>query len=183
MGEIWKDIEGYEGKYQISNLGRIRSVKTQYKILKPDLYNGRGYANITLIKDDEKFKTVIHRLVAKAFIPNPKDKPIVNHINGNKLDNRADNLEWCTESENAEHAYKTGLRKGLIGEKNPFYGKRGAKSPRSRKINQFSLDGKFIKQWGSIVEAKKETGANNIGMCCKGLYEYSGNYIWRYVDE
>ena len=70
------------------------------------MYNGRGYANITLIKNGNKFKTVIHRLVAKAFIPNPENKPEVNHINGNKRDNRLDNLEWCTSSENRKHEFK-----------------------------------------------------------------------------
>lgn len=146
------------------------------------MYNGRGYANITLIKNGNKFKTVIHRLVAKAFIPNPENKPEVNHINGNKRDNRLDNLEWCTSSENRKHAFKIGLAKARKGKDNFFYGKRGKDNVRSRKVNQYSMDGKFIKQFDSIIAAKEETGANNIGACCKGIYKYSGNYIWRYAD-
>lgn len=77
------------------------------------MYNGRGYANITLIKNGNKFKTVIHRLVAKAFIPNPENKPEVNHINGNKANNNVDNLEWCTRTYNIQHAFKNGLNPSI----------------------------------------------------------------------
>lgn len=102
MKEIWKDIDGYEGLYQISNLGRVKSFRASSKfgkpqelILKPSLINS-GYAVVTLYKEKEKHKFQIHRLVAETFIPNPLCLPCVNHKDENKLNNDIENLEWCT---------------------------------------------------------------------------------------
>jgi len=120
--EIWKDIPNYEGLYQASTLGRIKRVKrynkgragckrlVNEKVLK-FLLDRRGYYySIILFKNNHKRRISIHRLVALTFITNPSNKPQVNHINGNKKDNRAINLEWCTNSENQLHAYKIGLK-------------------------------------------------------------------------
>ena len=102
MTEIWKDVKGYEERYQVSNLGRIRSVRIMGYFLK-------GYCYVVLSKNRKTQYTAIHRLVAQTFIPNPLNKPFVNHINGNPKDNRPENLEWCTQKENVEHSWRTGL--------------------------------------------------------------------------
>jgi hypothetical protein len=114
--EIFKDIPGYEGKYQASNLGKIKSLgnnaKRSEKILKASL-EGSGYEFVNLYKNTERTSLKIHRLVAITFISNPENKKTVNHINGNKLDNNVNNLEWSTYSENLRHAFKIGLNSGI----------------------------------------------------------------------
>ena len=105
--EIWKDVVGYEGLYKVSNLGRVKKPMGAYSIiLKPFV---QDYKMVSLSSNHKSRKFLVHRLVAQAFIPNPNDKEEVNHIDGNKLNNVVDNLEWCTKSENVEHAYRLGL--------------------------------------------------------------------------
>lgn len=130
MTEIWKDIGKYEGSFQVSNLGNVRSLDRvmpvkptkrnksgrrffKGKVFTPDC--SREYSRVCLYERGKGTHYSIHRLVAQAFIPNPENKPCVNHIDGNKLNNNAGNLEWCTYGENATHAYNMGLRKGLKG--------------------------------------------------------------------
>lgn len=116
--EEWRDVEGYEGLYQVSNEGRVRSLPRTIETSNRQsrTYGGRvihgcmsstGYRVVTLSK---KARSSIHRLVASAFVPNPDNKPCVNHINGDKTDNRPENLEWCSYSENEKHAYNIGLK-------------------------------------------------------------------------
>lgn len=119
-GEIWKDVVGYEGKYVISNQGNIESI---IRVIKNKLgrvsirkgkpitvrLNSFGYYDTRVCKDGMKKSAFIHRLIAEAFIPNPDNKPLVNHINGIKTDNRVENLEWCTNSENMIHAVSLNL--------------------------------------------------------------------------
>lgn len=117
MNEVWKDIKGYEGLYQVSNLGRVKSVKRNLT-LKP--CNRNRYLIVLLSKNGIKKAINVHRLVAQAFIPNPDDKRTVNHIDGNKQNNCVDNLEWCSQSENVKHAYDNKL-KVVVGERNPAH--------------------------------------------------------------
>lgn len=119
--EIWKDIKGYEGKYQISNLGNVRSLMyhnakgiRRTSLLKPAT-DRSGYFRCALSKNNILTTFKVHRLVAQAFIPNPLNLPQVNHLNGNKQDNRAENLEWASNSTNQIHAYKLGLNTGARG--------------------------------------------------------------------
>jgi hypothetical protein len=107
MTEIWKSIDEYGDKYEVSNLGRFRNKNGT--LLKPFITHG-GYLMIALCNKGTKTNIRLHRLIAKMFIPNPDCKPEVNHKNGIKTDNRAINLEWCTKSENMKHAYKNGLQ-------------------------------------------------------------------------
>jgi hypothetical protein len=114
--EIWKDVPNYEGHYQVSNLGRVKSLKSgKDKILKPK-GNGRGYLQVGLRKEGERKFFLIHRLVMLLFVGESDLE--VNHKNGIKADNRLENLEYCTRSENMTHAYSIGLKKVLKGEKN-----------------------------------------------------------------
>jgi len=120
--EIFRNIKGYEGLYQISNLGRVKSLLRKRvivrRILSPSK-GGWGYYHVTLCKNGESKNAKIHRLVALCFMSNPKNKPEINHKNGIKADNRIENLEWVTKSENELHAYKNGLKKPLKGSLNP----------------------------------------------------------------
>lgn len=120
--EIWKPLKDYEGLYEISNMGRVRSLvkkgNTKQQIKKTGIDVSTGYTNIQLTKNNKPLTKRVHRLVAEAFVPNPNNKPVVNHIDGNKRNNLASNLEWMTYSENTLHSFKNGLQKKIFGDKN-----------------------------------------------------------------
>lgn len=111
MDEIWKPVIGYEGLYEVSNLGRVKGLERQGNwrdnILTQCMIG--NYVKVSLTVNGKSQNKLVHRLVAQAFIPNPENKPEVNHKDGNKLNNCLDNLEWVTKSENIKHAYRTGL--------------------------------------------------------------------------
>ena len=116
--EEWRQVKGYEGYYEVSNLGRVKRTGNKVKrgnhiltvpirIMKP-LDNGKGYLRVKLTMKNKSRRVMLHRIIADAFIPNPESKPNINHINHDRKDNRIENLEWCTQSENVIHAVKAG---------------------------------------------------------------------------
>lgn len=195
MKEVWKDIYfiengiiyDYRGLYQVSNLGRFKSLSktiSRYngraccvnhipeKMLTPNVRN--GYLRITLYKNDKRKIFSAHKIVALIFLPNPENKPEVNHIDGKKDNNCVDNLEWVTRKENMKHAQEHDLISRRIGEKHP----------NSKKVLQYDLNGNFIKVWNSTYEIKKNLGINqvNISVCCRGINKTASGYIWKYKD-
>lgn len=118
--EVWKDIKGYGGYYRISNLGRVMSLKRGNEYLRKLTPDKDGYLKVSLSKGKKEINNFVHRLVASAFIPNDMDLPQVNHIDGNKTNNHATNLEWVTSSENNLHAHKVGLSKSKRGIESNF---------------------------------------------------------------
>lgn len=162
--ELWKDIQGYEGLYQVSNLGRVKNVK-RGRLLK-QFINDIGYFKVVLHKDKKIKNFRVHRLVADAFIQNDNNYSIVNHKNGIKTDNRAVNLEFCTQKENINHAIKQGLKNDKIP------------------VLQCDLQGNVIKKWDSMTEASEKLNIPlpSISSCCnnKKYVKTAGNYIWKY---
>ena len=169
--EVWRDIESYEGLYQVSNLGRIKS--SNRKIYSDRYKNGifvkekirknnidkYGYNYIILYKKGKNKTYKIHRLVAQAFIPNPNNYPCINHKNKIRNDNRVENLEWCDVKYNNQFS-------------------------RGKSVVQYDLRLKYIKKWNCIREAGRILNIDNrdICKCCKGKLKTAGNYIWRYAE-
>lgn len=179
--EIWKDIPEFTGHYQVSNLGRVKSLSRfcvdrhrTGALIKPD--KNANYHRVTLSKDRKPKRFSIHRLVAICFIPNPNNKPQVNHINGIKTDNRLDNLEWCTASENINHAISTGL----------YIPPSGAKNKQSKPVAMIDVNtGKVLNVFHSAVVAQKLTGVYRTGIrnCCTGRKSHAGGYKWEYLEQ
>ncbi len=187
--ETWKDIEGFNGVYQISQKGRVKTIervetvidsrgrrftrKRKGKILS-NCRRKDGYAKVSLCKGGIVKQENVHRLVAYHFIHNPDNKPEVNHIDGNKHNPHVDNLEWVTASENGKHAYREGLS---ISAKR--YGK---DNHRSRKVKQISKDG-GIKIWDSMMDAEREGySASGICRCCMGENNTHKKSRWEYIN-
>ena len=171
MEEIWRDIKGFEGYYQVSNTGNVKSLERTvrngrgYKIIPEKILegydNGNGYLYVKLCKEGKRKQYRINRLVAMAFIPNPNNLPEVNHKDKIRTNNNIENLEWCTKQYNVEYS----LAKAVIG------------------INKVSG---LILEFPSTCEASRQTGIDqgNITKCCKGKrYKSAGGFYWHYADE
>ena len=189
MIEIWKDIKGYEGLYQISNLGRVKSLKRKIKnfynyyyhkekILKLCINKKTGYVYVCLNKNNKGKVMVVHRLVAETFISNIDKLPYVNHKDENKQNNCVDNLEWCTAKYNANY----GTRNSKLYNKTSF--KKGHKPKTCKKVEKYSFDGELLGTYYSIREAavKNNFSASSIYRCCEGKIKCR-NYIWKYANE
>lgn len=138
--------------------------------------SNRGYLLCDFYKGYRRYTKNIHRLIAKAFIPNPENKPEINHKNGNKTDNRVENLEWCTRSENMKHLYS------VLGKKSPGIGRFGKLNHRSKAVAQIK-DGITIAIYDSALEATRQTGVNqgNLSACCRGERTSAGGFLWKYA--
>ena len=176
--EIWKDIDGYDGFYQVSNLGNVRSFKYgKPRVLKPHHDKKFGYARLILRRDGKSFPHTVHRLVAEAFIENPLELPVINHKDENPRNNHVSNLEWCTYQYN--NTYGT-MRERV--ESNTDYKAIGDKN--SIRVLQLDLYGQPIKEWKSATECKRMLGYDNssIAKCCRGVMDSAYGYKWQYVQ-
>lgn len=185
MREIWKPIFGYEGLYSVSNLGSVRSenriVKSKNGVLKK-LFgriliirkNRTGYNTVFLSNKGTVKNTQVHRLVAQAFIPNPENKPCVNHKNGIRHDNRVENIEWCSYSENNKYTY------AVLKRKPSMLGAFEDKNPNAKAIIQIFPDGS-IKEYSCAIRASKETNipVKNICSACRKK-QTAGGFQWQW---
>lgn len=163
--EEWRDVLGFEELYQVSNLGKVRTIKKGEAEMSQQ-ENRNGYLTVHLRNKGVERRAMVHRLVAEAFIPNPDEFRDVNHKNGNKADNRVENLEWVSHSDNMTHSFRE-LGKNV------------------RHIVQIGLDGTFIERWNSIAEAAEATGIcrTDIGACCRGERTMAGAFEWEYEED
>lgn len=186
----WRPIEGYEGLYEVSNKGRVRSLNYRHtgeaKILRL-CKNKDGYLCVHLSKNGTRYAKQVHRLVASAFIPNIGDKPQVNHIDGDKTNNKVDNLEWVTGKENMQHAWNTGLskmtedRKKKVSEAN-----KGSKHPQAKRVICVTTGEIF--NYIREAERKYNIAHQSISDCCRGKRKTAGKHpatgeklVWRYI--
>lgn len=183
--EIWKPIKNYEGLYEVSNCGNVKSLSKKVKvgiknnefairkerILKQALHRC-GYKRVTLSNNKNDKNYYVHRLVAEAFIENPNNYKYVNHKDENKQNNNVNNLEWCSFEYNINYGTRT---------------KRASKNMRgkhNKPVYQYDYEGNFIRKWDSFTEIERKLGynASNICACCKGKYKGMYNHIWKYAE-
>lgn len=188
--EEWSDVVGWEGLYQVSNFGRVKSLSKRivYKDGRVYIHPSRimknqkistGYRSVMFYGASGKKQYYVHRLVAETFIPNPNNLGDVNHKDGCKTNNILSNLEWCSRSDNIKHAYKNGLSWVHMDE---------AIKERSRPVIQYAPSGKIIAEYASASKAARANGCNQgqISRYCRGenkKYRAYKGYIWRYKDD
>ena len=174
--EEWRDVVGYEGRYQVSSMGRVKSLEradswgrtVKERILKPST-DHYGYLMVNLCAGGKRKMFFVHRLVCQVFHDNPDNKSDVNHINENKTDNRACNLEWSTRKENCNHGTRN-VRMAIA---------------KSRPIAQYTLNGKLLKVWPSATEAQRQAGfgQGNVSEVANGNRKTAYGFTWEYVER
>ena len=167
----WRDVPGYEGLYKAGTNGHVIGIKSG-KTLRQT--SQRGYTYVKLYKDSVGKTIRVHRIIAMTFIPNPENKPQVNHKNGIKSDNRSENLEWVTQTENLRHAYVNGLS-------DPSK----AWVPAQKSVVALDEDGHVVLTFRSLSEAARQLGLNVSNICnaCHGRIKRTGGYKWRLVSD
>lgn len=193
--EIWKDIKGYEGLYQVSNLGRVKSLQREHKtsskyIQKEKILSTnvgiRGYTLVSLWKDNKGVQYPLHRLVAKAFIPNPENKPCIDHINTIRTDNRIENLRWVSHKENSNNVItlkkskencQTMWERGDFDNRNNLH---------YQKVAKLDLNGNVLEIYDSIKEASIKCGVSSgsISAICRGTNpkrHTAGGFKWKHI--
>lgn len=185
MNEIWKDITGFEGYYQVSNQGRIKSLQRtikrkgskgplnlKEKILTPS-DNGDGYLNLCLRKPFYSRMCKVHRLVAIEFVPNVDNKPHIDHIDNNRKNNSAVNLRWVTNQENVAHK--------CTQNRQAYLGKYGSEHSKSIPVIQMTKGNEKIREYASMTEAANHTGIaiSKISCCCNGHRMSAGGFKWQ----
>lgn len=174
MAEIWKTVKGYEGLYEVSNLGNVRSLDYHnwgvVRNLTP-VMDCHGYMRVCLCKNNKQRNGLVHRMVAQAFLENPLELPQINHINENKSDNRVENLEWCDCLHNNNH----GTRNERIS--------KSKRNTKCKKVIQMDLQGNFIREWVSLNEIMRVLGFNAafVARCCHGVKPTAYGYRWQYA--
>lgn len=173
MVEVWRDIQGYEGLYQASTFGNIRSLKKNKITILKQHYDKNGYLKIVIQHNSKRVSYLVHRLVALTFIENTQNKPEVDHINTKKDDNRVSNLKWCTRKENLSNPVtKVNLHKS----------NKGKSHLRAKKVTCITTGEIFE----SLYSARKKYNVGHISSCCNGKRAYSGTVdgkklVWRYI--
>ena len=186
MDEIWKDIEGFEGLYQVSNLGRVKCVehkcpgrhglRTVKEHLMTQVKGSKGYLYVSLSNMDRGRTFTVHRLVAKAFIPNPDNLPCVNHKDEDKFNNNVSNLEWCTAKQNINYSRKAGRIRNWTA------GKFGKENKQSRLLLMYDLQGNYIRSFYGAREAAEFLGMKtyvNIYMFLAGKRKNAYGHLWK----
>jgi len=182
MKEIWKDVAGYEGLYQVSNLGKVKSLNYNHTG-KPKIMSFKhgttDYLFVSLSKHKRVKNKYIHVMVAEAFVPNKNGLPCVNHIDGDKTNNRVENLEWVTYSQNTRHAIKIGLRTD-----SNMRGVKGVANKNSRPVWQYTKDGELLKIWPCVSDAARYYNCSpcTIVNCYMGRIKSCVGYIWKSAE-
>lgn len=184
--EIWKDVKGYEGLYQVSNFGEIKHLPYDFRNISGTHHinerkliphtNNNGYYMVDLYKNNKRKTLLLHRLVAQAFVENPNNYPIVNHKDNTPSNCNASNLEWCTLSYNSQYSYNTTNRA-----KTTKWSK-GKNHYKSKKVYATDKQGKILYRFNCIMDAERELGILNTSIvsCLKGKYKTAGGFIWHY---